>query len=123
MNQTEKTTSSLPPDEMEKIKSPEPIVEAVSQETAPVQDSLPPPPLPLPQLPSQAQSQPSRTHSQSNTPSNSSSEPVVMHHVEGIQGNRIIVAQAQVSRPPILLDATIATLLILAGALLIKKFL
>jgi len=108
--QTEATSSS---GEVEKAESPN-QPEPVPQEDPPIQEPTLPDPLP------QVQPQPSQT---SNPPSNSSTEPVVMHHVEGIQGNRMIVTQAQASRPPMLLDAAIATLLVLAGALLIRKIL
>jgi len=68
-------------------------------------------------------SRPKSTQS-SNQPQPSNPEPVMVHQLQAIQGNRVIVtpqAQAQGSRPPLLLDATICTLMVFAVALLFRK--
>jgi len=63
----------------------------------------------------------SQNNSQSQPPT---SEPIMVHQLQAIQGNRVIVApqaQAQASRPPFLLDATICMLMVFAATLLFRK--
>jgi hypothetical protein len=115
----EATTS---PEQMEPSKpimetpTPSPqIIPVISQEKENVQAE----PQSRPQQ--QSHSQTSQPQPLPNSQVNTNAEPVVMHHVEGLQGNRMIVTRAQASRPPFLLDAAIATLMVLVGALLVRK--
>jgi len=115
----------------DKAEKPEEEVSSISTSiTDPTRKASKSLPLSEPKAPTQEEISRPKNPDSTNQPQNNSqsqppaSEPIMVHQLQAIQGNRVIVApqaQAQASRPPFLLDATICTLMVFAAALLFRK--